>query len=296
MPSSFLRLDLHAPYHRRYDLAFDSMFKVYRQLATRETPLESEEIRYYISYIYYTTSRPKHPRMELRLQMTCLVPEQLSSSRLHILHILLMFQLVAQLIETGTLKSSDPDDTTNPYFPDLPILDRRQSFERHFCGSTLFHFTLRSFVRCLQATKYRELGKFSYTFFEIKPFLEGNSPRHLIGVICDAYCLSSRNLEPTNQMQIGISEIQSLLGRLFSAVLSNLTRRGYRFRTHINNTYEEPANERIYLRLLGCLSYETSSLDAEYNRMDRRNKYAYLHSEINSLVSFVIRVTSNSML
>ena len=85
-------------------------------------------------------------------------------------------------------------------------------------------------------------------------------------------------------MQIGLSEIECLFGRLFSAILSNLKRRGYRIRTHINNTYHEVENGRIHLRLLGCISYETNSLDAEYNRMDRRNKYAYLHSEINTLV------------
>ena len=93
----------------------------------------------------------------------------------------------------------------------------------------------------------------------------------------------------TDQMQIGLSEMEHLFGHLFSAIISNLKSRGYRIRTHINNTYVEPNNGRIYIRLLGCLSYETSPLEAEYNRMDRRNKYSYLHSEVNSLVSaFVV--------
>jgi len=116
-------------------------------------------------------------------------------------------------------------------------------------------------------------------------FLGEHCPRHLASVLCDVYCLASRSIEATDQMQIGLSEIETLLGQLFSAVLSNLKRRGYRIRTHINNTYEEPENGQIYLRLLGCLSYETNPLEAEYNRMDRRNKYAYLHSEINTMVS-----------
>ena len=103
-------------------------------------------------------------------------------------------------------------------------------------------------------------------------------------MLCDAYCLAARSVQATDRMQIGLSEMEHLLGRLFSAILSNFKRRGYRIRTHINNTYDEPENGRIYLRLLGCLSYETNHLEAEYNRMDRRSKYAFLHSEINTMV------------
>ena len=161
MPS-FLRLDLHAPHHRRYDLAFDSSFPVRRHLESRESR-EAEEIHYYVSYIQYTTSRPKLPRMELRMQVSFLVPVQLSTHRLHILHILLILQLVAQLVETGTLDGTSSGTRTNPYYPDLPIIAQRKSFMRHFAGSSLFHFTLRSFIRCLQATKYRELGEFLYS-------------------------------------------------------------------------------------------------------------------------------------
>ena len=160
MPS-FLRLDLHAPFHRRYDLAFDSLFPSSRQLEPRREPDESEEISYYISYVYFTTSRPKQPRMELRLQMTYLVPQHIPTDRMHVMHILLIFQLVAQLIETGTLQSEDPNDRTNPYYPDLPILCDKKSFSRHFVGPTLFHFTLQAFLRCLQSTKYRELGSYN---------------------------------------------------------------------------------------------------------------------------------------
>ena len=120
---------------------------------------------------------------------------------------------------------------------------------------------------------------------EFTHFLGGHCPRHLVNILCEAYCLSSKNLEATDQMQIGLTEINHLLGHLFSAVLSNLTHRGYRIRTYINNTYTEPATERIFIRLFGCLSYETSPMEADYNRIDRRNKYAFLHSEINPLVS-----------
>ena len=119
-------------------------------------------------------------------------------------------------------------------------------------------------------------------------------PRHLASVICDTYCLAARSVEATDQMQIGLSKIDHMIGHLFSAIISNLRRRGYRIRTHINNTYSEAENGRIFIRLLGCLSYETSSLDAEYNRLDRRSKYAYLHSEVNSLVRsshFIFTVT-----
>ena len=91
-------------------------------------------------------------------------------------------------------------------------------------------------------------------------------------------------------MQIGLLEIQRLFGHLFSAVLSSLKSRGYRLRTHINNTYVEPDNGRIFIRLLGCLSYETNPLEAEYNRMDRRNKYAYLHSEVNTQVLILLKI------
>ena len=286
MPLTFLRVKLHAPYHRRYDLAFDSSFAVYQQIEPQDTDDESSEIYYYISYIYYTTSRPKQPRMELRLQMTYLIPLQISSSRLQTLHILLVFQLVAQLVETGTLKNPSLDDRTNPYFPDLPILKRRHSFQRHFIGTTLFHTTIQSFIKCLYATKYRELGNIMrFSILNTKPFILGeHCPRHLAHVLCDAFCLASYQVDATDQMQIGLSEINGLFGHLFSAILSNLKRRGYRIRTHVNNTHTEPDNGRIYLRLLGCLSYETNSLEAEYNRMDRRNKYAYLHSEINAMV------------
>ena len=110
-------------------------------------------------------------------------------------------------------------------------------------------------------------------------------------MLCDAYCLAARSIHATDQMQIGISKMEHLFGHLFSAILSNLKGRGYRIRTHINNTYHEAENGRIHLRLLGCISYETNSLEAEYNRMDRRNKYAYLHSEINTLVSFNLSKT-----
>ena len=91
-------------------------------------------------------------------------------------------------------------------------------------------------------------------------------------------------------MQIGIAEIKRLLGRLFSAVLSSLTRRGYRLRHYINNTYTEPVGGRIFVRILGCLSYETNSTDADFNRLDRRNEYAFLHSEINPSVSYINNV------
>ena len=157
MPS-YLRLNLHAPLHRRYELAFDSSFRVSRQLEPRQNPDEAEEIYYYVSYIYYNTSRPKHPRMELRLQMTYLVSTQVTTGRLHILHILLIFQIVAQLVETGTMQSNSPIGRTNPYYPALPILRTKKSFNRHFDGPTLFHFTIQSFIRCLQSTRYRELG------------------------------------------------------------------------------------------------------------------------------------------
>ena len=158
MPLSFLRLELHAPHHRRYDLVFDSSFIPYRWVESAVETRERVEIRYYISYVYFTTSRPKQPRMELRLQMTYLVPLQITRSHLHILHILLVFQLIAQLIETGTLKNPSADDRTNPYYPDLPILKNCKAFRRRFHGTTLFHITIQSFVQCLHATKYRELG------------------------------------------------------------------------------------------------------------------------------------------
>ena len=170
MPLSFLRLELHVPYHRRYDLAFDSSFVTYRQVETPGKSRKRAEIRYYISYVYFTTSRPKQPRMELRLQMTYLVPLQITHSHLQILHILLVFQLVAQLVETGTLKNPTPDDRTNPYYPDLPILNSRKTFRRHFHGTTLFHATIQSFVQCLHATKYRELGIYLYIKTNNKPF------------------------------------------------------------------------------------------------------------------------------
>ena len=104
--------------------------------------------------------------MELRLQLTCLVPVRISRSRMHVLHILLIIQMVAQLIETGTLRNPDPYDSTNPYYPDLPILEKHRSFEKHFRGTTLFHFTLRSFIKCLHASKFRELGMLVYLPFE----------------------------------------------------------------------------------------------------------------------------------
>ena len=158
MPISYLRLKLHAPQHKRYDLAFDSAFIIYRQLETRDEVHRPESVCYYISYIYFTTSRPKQPRMELRLQMTCLVPVQLSESRFHGLHILLVIQLLAQLVETGTLKPPEGSTLHNPYYPDLPILQRRLSFQRHFSGKTLFHTTIQLFLQCLNARKYRDLG------------------------------------------------------------------------------------------------------------------------------------------
>ena len=99
--------------------------------------------------------------------------------------------------------------------------------------------------------------------------------------------MSSKELVATNQMQIGILEIKRLLGRLFSAVLSNITRRGYRIRTFINNTRNVPDGGQMFVRLLGCLSYETNPSDADFNRLDRRNKYVFLHTEVNSLVSLV---------
>ena len=158
MPLSFLRLDLHAPFHRRYDLVFDSSYIVYRSVESCAHNRESKDIRYYISYVYFTTSRPKQPRMELRLQMTCLVPVQITTAHLQSLHILLVLQLVAQLVETGTLKNPSMDDRTNPYYPDLPILAPHKSFRRHFRGTSLFHMTIQSFIKCLQTTKYRDLG------------------------------------------------------------------------------------------------------------------------------------------
>ena len=167
MPLTFLRISLHAPYHRRYDLTFDSSFLVYRPIDTTNPNAESEEIRYYISYVYYTTGRPKQPRMELRLQLTCLVPVHITTQRLQSLHILLIFQLVAQLIETGTLKNPSTDDRTNPYFPDLPILEHQKSFSRHFQGNSLFHMTIQSFIRCLYATKYRDLGKGEFIVLKV---------------------------------------------------------------------------------------------------------------------------------
>ena len=167
MPLSFLRLELHAPYHRRYDLTFDSSYVIYRDV--EEQSREPTEIRYYVSYVYYTTSRPEQPRMELRLQLTCLVPVHVTYRHLQSLHILLIFQLVAQLVETGTLKSPSKDDRTNPYYPDLPILKQRKSFQRHFLGSSLFHTTIRSFIQCLQATKYRELGNIG-CYISNKPY------------------------------------------------------------------------------------------------------------------------------
>ena len=160
MPISFLRLQLHPPQHRCYDLAFDSSFILYRQLETRDEVDEPESICYYISYVYFTTSRPQQPRMELRLQLTCLIPTHLSSSRFHSLHILLVLQLSAQLIETGTLKPANYSKINNPYYPDLPILKRRTSFQRHFSGQTLFHTTIQMFLQCLNAKKYRDLGLF----------------------------------------------------------------------------------------------------------------------------------------
>ena len=171
MPISFLRLELHAPQHKRYDLAFDSSYIIYRQLETRDEVDAPESICYYISYIHFTTSRPQQPRMELRLQMTCLIPVQLSSSRFHSLHILLVLQLLAQLIETGTMKPPDDLKIHNPYYPDLPILRRRTSFQRHFRGQTLFHTTIQMFLKCLSAQKYRDLGIFIFAYL-VYPFIQ----------------------------------------------------------------------------------------------------------------------------
>ena len=158
MPLSFLRLDLHAPCHRRYDLTFDSSFIIYRQIEFQPTTCDTKEIRYYVSYIYFTTSRPMQPRMELRMQLTYLAPINITTKHLQSMHILLILQLVAQLVETGTLKSTSKEDRTNPYYPDLPILLTQKTFHRHFRGNSLFHTTIQSFINCLQATKYRDLG------------------------------------------------------------------------------------------------------------------------------------------
>ena len=167
MPLSFLRLDLHAPFHRRYDLAFDSSYIVYRSVESCDTVRESKDIRYYVSYVYFTTSRPKQPRMELRLQMTYLVPVHITTAHLQSLHILLVIQLVAQLVETGTLKNPSMEDQTNPYYPDLPILVPRKAFQRRFDGTSLFHMTIRSFIQCLYAKKYRDLGNLNIFFYQV---------------------------------------------------------------------------------------------------------------------------------
>ena len=84
---------------------------------------------------------------------------------------------------------------------------------------------------------------------------------------------------------ISYREMCKLLGRLFALILSSMKRRGYRIRTHINNTHTCLQNGRFPARLFGCLSFESTAFDAEYNRMDRLGNYVNLHQKVNPLVS-----------
>ena len=75
-----------------------------------------------------------------------------------------------------------------------------------------------------------------------------------------------------------------MLGRLFSAIQSGLADTEYRIRIFSNDNRENGRSGSYHLRLLGCLSQESTQLDADLNKSLRLKNYVILHTSVNPQV------------
>ena len=90
---------------------------------------------------------------------------------------------------------------------------------------------------------------------------------------------------------INYAEFIHMLGQLYSAILTGLTRRNYRIRLHVTNyqlnaSHFPVATER--LRIFGTISYEGDSLSARWNRKERYHHFKHVWNEVTPMVSQVI--------
>ena len=104
---------------------------------------------------------------------------------------------------------------------------------------------------------------------------------HLFGVLADQFCYMSQ--QPEGIYGATLRDFHSMSGHMYSLILSALKFKRYRLRNYINITTHQP-NGNCVLRILGCLSSETNSMDASLNRNERLRTIGHLHTHINPKV------------
>ena len=153
----FLTCTLLSYSHRRYDLVFDSAYlgRTSSNITAETTP-ESDSmyqaapgtyIYFYQDYQYYSTSRPRMPRLEIEMQITYRVQPSIHRRVLQSLHILTAIRVVCHLTQRGSEKYDD--GVANPFQGHLPIVKHNKRILRRFQGPTIAHFVLRSIYQLL---------------------------------------------------------------------------------------------------------------------------------------------------
>ena len=99
--------------------------------------------------------------------------------------------------------------------------------------------------------------------------------------MADQFCYLNQN--PTGIHGVTLEEYYSMSGHLYSIILSAMKFKRYRLRNY-TNIITQRANGTCVLRILGCLSSETSSSDASMNRNERLRVIGHLHTDVNPKV------------
>ena len=160
MSGSFLRARPQHNSRRRYDCTYDSKYRVLPNPIGTSTRVEPTYLYVFPSYEFITTDRPYTPRMEIEAQFTFFAQCHLGCRDLEALHIMVVVHLCCRLVSLGTERYPG---LLNPFSSDLPVIQYRRGFSRHFRGRSLLHFVFQQLYRLLTQVDFSSPpGNFDY--------------------------------------------------------------------------------------------------------------------------------------
>ena len=106
-------------------------------------------------------------------------------------------------------------------------------------------------------------------------------------MLADQFCYLVSH--PAGIHGVTIRDYYRMSGRLYSIIMSGLQFNRYRLRNYVNLISGLP-QQQYTLRLLGCLSFESSPSDAVLNRNERLRNIGNLHVSVNPQVTISTRL------
>ena len=280
---------------RRYVLTYDSGYPLTRKDFSHRhgrIKVPTKAVQFTDNYRITTTQRPFLEAFESICHTVYSIDA--CDCDIHLLHLLHALQVIKI---SGTLAREHSKSCSDVVQDDLPILHYRRKFAQKFDGHTIYHWALRTFYQLLSTklgplidNRYDPLRK--SLLRNLKHILNKNlgtvCPAQLSGLIVQQLLyLYNNKRDPAIGAEMTYHNYIRMLGHLHSALLSGLQNRQYRIRLHISNyrfptLAPVPISERV--RIFGCISYESSSLGAHWNRKERYGHFKHVWNNVNSQV------------